>query len=387
MSKKVGLYIHIPFCKTPCGYCDFFKAKELLVPEEFVKFLLKEASLYKEEEKIVVDTIYFGGGTPSLLLKGQLKRIFDCLNECFLFDEKAEITLEANPETITENKIEELMETPINRISLGIQSLKEKTLKTLSRNVQNKEIFSAIELLSKSHIKNLSFDLILGAPNSSKDEILEDLSILTSYPFVHASLYILEIHRGTKLYDDVLKGLKVMDDETLTEIYEESSEYLENKGFVHYEISNFGRKGFECKHNLKYWKGEEYIGLGPSSHSYFRNYRMKNFSSIKKWENSLQNGEYPYEKISKESEKRRIENKIIFSLRLKEGIKKDFLLDYLKNFRNDFEKVVEKLKNGELIEDNGERISLTKRGFLLSNEVITYLLSDNFLNDESLEDL
>ncbi len=386
MAEGCGLYIHIPFCKTPCGYCDFYKVKGERIDDEFVNLLLREASLYREDEKIKVVTLYFGGGTPSLLSPFQLEKIFSGLNEIFDFSDDLESTLEANPETLSSEKLDDFKRIGINRLSIGIQSLDDEVLKTLQRDVQRKEILEKLQIIFNSEFKNISFDLIIGSPNSSIKSVLKDLSLLTNFPFVHASLYILDIHRGTRLFEEIKNGLKPTDDDEIAEIYENCSTFLEEKNFIHYEISNFARRGFECKHNLKYWKEEEYIGIGPSSHSFFRNYRTKNPSSLKKWKNELEKGNFPFEEVSKESDKKREENKIIFGLRLKEGIDSDFLRRYLEESERDFDSLLSKLTEGALVNVEDKRVSLTLKGYLLSNEIITFLLSRDFLSEREFDD-
>ena len=386
MAECCGLYIHIPFCKSPCGYCDFYKTKSESVDDEFVDLLLKEASLYSEDDRIKVDTLYFGGGTPSLLSPFQLEKIFRGLSEVFDFSDDLESTLEANPETLSSEKIKRFKEIGINRLSIGIQSLNDEVLKTLQREVRRRNILEKLKIVFNSEFNNISFDLIIGSPNSSIKSVLEDLSLLTTLPFVHSSLYILDIHRETRLFEEVKNGLKTIEDDEIAEIYENCSIFLEEKNFIHYEISNFAKRGFECRHNLKYWKGEEYIGIGPSSYSFFRNYRTKNPSSLVKWKDELYKGNFPFEEVAKESEKKRKENKIIFGLRLKEGIDLDYLRNYIEESDRDFDSLLSKLKEGALIKIENERISLTLKGYLLSNEIITFLLSKDFLSEREFND-
>lgn len=375
--KKTGLYIHIPFCENKCSYCNFYKEKASTIDDEFIDLLIKEALFYKEEEKIKVDTIYFGGGSPILLSPYQLEKIIFALKSIFELENDLEFTMEMNPETINEIKLSQFFDLGINRVSLGIQSLNNETLKILGRGTDEIQILKSLETIFKTKIKNVSFDLIIGAPFYELKKVLRDLKILLNYPFTHSSLYILEIHKGSPLYELVKSGLKLFDDDEISEIYLNASLFLKENEFIHYEISNFAKKGFFSRHNLKYWKQEEYIGLGPSSSSYFRGYRINNPKSLNDWSNSLRKGEYPAKTIRKEEEIEFLENKIIFGLRLKEGIEKDIFLRYFSYQSQGYEKI-EKLINTGYLEECGENLFLTEIGFLLCNEVLSFILSDSY---------
>jgi len=377
MSEPIGLYIHIPFCQNRCSYCDFYKEKSENVENEYIDFLIKEALFYKEDKRIEVDTIYFGGGTPSLLSPEQLNKLFEGLKEIFIFSENCEITLETNPENIEENKFKEFKIIGVNRFSIGIQSLHDEILSVLSRRISSKEILKKIETISKVGFDSLSFDIIIGAPFSDSEKTVVDLQTLVSFPFCHASLYILEIHKKTKLYEMIKNGLALLGEEETAEIFKTAAEFLKKSGFEHYEISNFCKKGCECRHNLKYWRGEDYIGIGPSSHSFFRGFRTKNPDSIGLWKNSLSKGDFPAEEIFKEEEAEKLENKIIFGLRLKEGVEISILEEYCSERGGDFSRI-EKLFEGGFLKKEGSRISISEDGFLVSNEVITFILSDKY---------
>ncbi len=378
LTEKTGLYIHVPFCFSPCGYCDFYKTKAERVDDGFIRLLLKEASLYKEEEKIPLDTLYFGGGTPSLLEPAQLARIFEGLGEVFEAGDGAEITIEANPETLTKEKLDGYRSSGVNRLSLGVQSLREETLALLSRNVRAAEIFEKLKLLPDGGFDSLSCDLILGAPGSSAADVKEDLERLLSYPFDHVSLYMLDIHKGTKLYEQVKGGLSLPGEEEMMESYRGAAEFLKQQGFIHYEISNFARKGKESRHNLKYWKRRATIALGPSAHGYFRGTRTRNPASLEEWSARLERNEFPYEESFKETPGEKLENEIIFGLRLSEGIAFGTLESYLAESGRDAEKVLTPLiAHGYGTMENNS-FKLTLDGFCLSNEIISFILSDSF---------
>lgn len=377
MNKQTGLYIHIPYCQNRCVYCDFYKEKGEAIENDYVDFLLKEAQFYKEEKKIEVDTLYFGGGTPSLLTVNQFEKLLTKLSETFAFSQNCEITIETNPENIDQIKFNDFKNLGLNRLSIGIQNLDDKILELLSRKVSSKEILKNLEIISKIGFEHLSFDLIVGAPFSKKERLIEDLKTLVKFPFCHASLYMLEIHEETKLYEMVKEGLPLLDDEEIIDHFRSAAEFLLENNFNHYEISNFSKNGCECKHNLKYWKREDYIGLGPSSHSYFRGFRTKNPDSIDLWKNYLSKGEFPAEEIIKEEGIEKIENQIIFGLRLKEGIELCIIEEYYKEVESDYSKLAKLFETGLLVAD-GSRVFLSEEGFLVSNEVIKFILSDYF---------
>lgn len=377
MNEKVGLYIHIPYCQNICSYCDFYKEKRENVADEYIDYLIKEALFYKEDKKIEIDTVYFGGGTPSLLSSDQMKKFFEELKKVFSFSENCEITMETNPENIEERKLQEFRNLGINRLSIGVQSLQNEVLRVLSRKISSEEILGKIEIVSKIFPDSLSFDLIIGAPFYDSIRTIMDIQTLISYPFCHASLYILEIHKKTRLYEMVKNGLSLVSEEETAKIFKTCAEFLKKNGFEHYEISNFCKKGCECRHNLKYWRGEDYIGIGPSSHSFFRGYRTKNPDSINLWKDALSKGDFPAEEIFKEEETEKLENKIIFGLRLKEGVEISVLEEYFRERGGEFSKI-ERLFESGYLKNEGSRISLSEEGFLVSTEVITFILSDNY---------
>lgn len=377
MNTTTGLYIHIPYCANECSYCDFFKEKSHFIKSFYVDTLLKDALFYKDDEKIVIDTLYFGGGTPSLLTVDQLKKIVEGLKEIFELSPECEISLETNPENIEKEKFNDFKNLGINRISIGVQSLDDEILTILSRKVDSRQILKSLEIISEIGFEHLSFDLIIGAPFSNKEKIVKDLEILLKFPFCHSSLYFLELHTNTKLYKMVKNGIELPDEEEVAQSYEEAVEMLKLYGFEHYEISNFSKKGCQCKHNLKYWKRENYIGLGPSAHSFFRGFRVKNYNSIDLWVKLISSGELPAEEVYKESNLEMNENKIIFGLRLAEGVDLNLLKEYCSE-REDVFSRVEKLIETKMLKEEGNRICLTERGFIVSNEVITFLLPSTY---------
>jgi len=378
LNEKAGLYIHVPFCFSPCGYCDFYKTKSGCVGEDYVALLLKEAALYKEEEKIPLDTLYFGGGTPSLLEPSQLGRMIEGLREVFDICEGAEVTIECNPETLSKEKLEGYRPLGVNRLSLGVQSLRDKVLAGLSRNVSSAIIMEKLGIVSSAGFESLSCDLILGAPGFSAGDFKEDLEKLLAFPFDHVSIYMLDLHPGTRLYEQVKNGLSLPGEEEVMESYRGAAELLRSRGFIHYEISNFAKRGKESRHNLKYWKREWTIALGPSAHGYFRGTRTRNPASLEEWSARLLRNEYPYEESFKETPEEKLENEIIFGLRLGAGVETASLLRYFEESGRETGAVLAPLVAHGYAAIEDDRFRLTLDGFCLSNEVISFILSDGF---------
>ncbi|MCD4796375.1 MAG: radical SAM family heme chaperone HemW, partial [Candidatus Cloacimonetes bacterium] len=253
------IYIHIPFCKRKCGYCSFYsqiisKKKK----NDFIIFLLEEIKLRKKHFNIQPKTIYFGGGTPSLLSAEELEKILSK----FEFSDKCEITLEANPTNINEEYSGELAGTSINRISLGVQSFIDDELKLLGRLHDSKQVYRAYELLRNSGFENISFDLIFGLPNQTIADVVFSPERMIELAPEHISTYCLSLRKDVPLYKKITQ---IPDDETVSEFYSLIREKLISAGYEQYEISNFSKSGFESKHNLCYWSDKHYLGFGPSA--------------------------------------------------------------------------------------------------------------------------
>lgn len=346
-----GLYIHVPFCMKKCPYCDFYSLRfSPQKAEEYQKAVIRNLSRYRE----TFDTVYFGGGTPSLIFD----KITDILKAVDL-TQKAEITVECNPESVSENALKELKLAGANRLSFGLQSLDENELAALGRSHSAETARKAILLAHTLGFENISADLMLGVPNQTLDSLKKTIDGLCELPITHVSAYLLKIEPNTvfgKKYGEIADILP--DEDAQSELYLRAVETLEQHGFIQYEISNFAKSGFESLHNLKYWRGEEYVGIGPSAHSYHSGKRYAVPKSLTKF---LER-EFQLEEISDENPDKN-EEKILLGLRLSEGI--------------ELSKKLEKRlclipKEYYRIKDN--RLSLTPKGFLVSNEIIATLL-------------
>lgn len=290
-----GIYLHIPFCKQACHYCDFHFSTSLKKKTELVDALCRELVLRKSELSGTVETIYFGGGTPSLLTQPELDQIFKTIFENFTVSKTPEITLEANPDDLTEKKIKQLADSPINRLSIGIQSFFEKDLKLMNRAHNAKEAEQCLTLAIK-YFDNISLDLIYGVPGMTNARWKQNIEKALSFGIPHISSYALTVEPKTALDTFIKKGIVPPIDENLTEQHFHTLiDTLTRKGFVHYELSNFGKEGFFSQNNTAYWQGKTYLGIGPSAHSYNGKNRSWNVRNNTLYIKSIENGKLPSE--------------------------------------------------------------------------------------------
>ena len=293
-----GIYIHIPFCKQACHYCDFHFSTSLQNKDAFLNALKKEIVLRKEYLKSeIISTIYFGGGTPSLLSKQEILEIYDVLKSNFEIDEDAEITLEANPDDLTEEKVVRLKDTPINRLSIGIQSFYDEDLKLMNRAHSAEESIKAVKLAQENGFNNITIDLIYGIPSLSHHRWRNNLQIAFALDVNHISAYCLTVEPKTALAHQVKKGLvKNVDEQHSSEQFEIMLEAMHANDFVQYEISNFCKNGAFSKHNSNYWRKEHYLVLGPSAHSFDGISRQWNIANNALYIKSIEKGNLNFEK-------------------------------------------------------------------------------------------
>ncbi len=363
-----GIYLHIPFCKSKCTYCDFAS-----FPKEIGKAELYFACLYKElkaRENLlkdkVVDTIYFGGGTPSFVepkyIYGALKQIYTL----FKVNKDAEITLEVNPGTIDENKLKVYKNAGINRFSIGLQSQKDETLRCVNR-VHNKQDFiNAVNLL-KGY--NLSADIMIGLPNENFEDVKNSIDLVSSFEDIkHISLYALKAEEGTPMFTKYLNGELLSDDE-VADIYEKCCKYLTLKGFERYEVSNFAKKGYQSKHNLNYWKRGEYLGVGLGASSFINDRRFTNTENIDEYIKSILSG-YFAEIFSEIVEGKDKQGEfIMLALRTSSGLnlkkyKKEFNSDFLLDYKNEI------AKNSKYLIINSENVKIKDEYLYVQNSIL-----------------
>ncbi|MBL4716394.1 MAG: radical SAM family heme chaperone HemW [Bacteroidia bacterium] len=280
-----GIYIHIPFCKQACNYCNFHFSTSPKLKDDFLVALNKEIELrkaYLGQEK--VNTIYFGGGTPSVLSANEISSIIYQVSKFYEIDKEAEITLEANPDDLSMDYLNGLSQTPINRLSIGVQSFHDKDLQFMNRVHSSKEAVSCIENAKKAGFDNINMDLIYGVQTLTDDCWKKNLEKFSELDVPHLSAYSLTVEPKTQLSHDIKKGLvKAVDDERPARHFEILMNTLEDLGFIHYEISNFCKEGFISQHNSNYWKQKKYLGLGPSAHSYNGESRQWNIANNAKY--------------------------------------------------------------------------------------------------------
>ncbi len=349
-----GIYIHIPFCKQACFYCDFHFSTSLKKKDELVQSLVKELELRKGElESETIETIYFGGGTPSLLTNDELQLLIDSVYKNYAVIDNPEITLEANPDDLSNNLIIQLSKSPINRLSIGIQSFFEDDLKSMNR-AHNSEEAKACLQFAAQYFDNITIDLIYGIPNMSLKKWNENLEIAFSYGVNHISSYALTVEPKTALDTFIKKGNYPSIDEALAlEHFNHLIDKTNEAGFVHYEISNFGKPHYFSKHNTSYWHGKPYIGIGPSAHSFKGRQRSWNVSNNSKYIESIQSNELP-NTIEILSEKDQYNEYVMTGLRTIWGvslnrIEKEFGGSFLEQLKVSSEKFI---KDGLLVISN-----------------------------------
>lgn len=369
---KSGVYIHIPFCKSRCSYCDFatdvFRNEESV--ERYISALTREIADFgiRDVEIPEPDTLYFGGGTPSLLSPRQLENVLTSLRRRFEFDSGFEFTLEMNPATVDLDKLRDYRSLGVNRASFGVQTFNDEALRLLARGHDAKDAFRTYDLLIKAGFENISLDLIAGLPGQTMEDWERNLTEAIAFESQHISLYLLEIHQNTPLAEQIRSQRRPEPDEELAaKMYETMIDRLAEAGFAQYEISNFAKPGFESKHNSKYWLCEPVHAYGVSAHSFDGKIRRSNERDTNAYVTLLESGKSP---AVTEDEIDLASEFAFLGLRMMKGIA---LADYRNRFGKDLigshEEEIEMLKGLELVEISEGFLKLTRKGSLYSNEV------------------
>ena len=373
-----GIYIHIPFCKQACHYCDFHFSTSLKKKDDLLNALVKELELRKDEFKNqMVETIYFGGGTPSLLTKDEIELIINSVYKNYKVIENPEITLEANPDDLSKEQINSLASTEINRLSIGIQSFFEDDLKLMNRAHNTKEAKQCLEEATK-HFQNISVDLIYGIPGLSNERWIENIETVLSYNIPHISSYALTVEPKTALETFIKKGvIKNVDDDLAQEQFHILIEKLEAAGFVHYELSNFGKPEYFSKNNSAYWLGKPYLGIGPSAHSFNGNERGWNVRNNSKYIKSLEQNIVPIE-----TETLSITDKyneyVMTGLRTVWGVSLEKVeQDFGQQYKNYLLEHSQKHINEHLLYLDNNKLLVTKKGKFLSDGIASDLFKIN----------
>lgn len=367
---RLGVYIHIPFCAKKCPYCDFYSVRyNKDTVSSYIDALVRNfRAFYEENGKKEIVSVYFGGGTPLLLSPPQFDTLISSLSECFSFSDDIEITAEANPSMSDKSKLSDYRKTGLNRISFGVQSFDENELKSLKRTHTAEGAKRAIENAFCAGFENISADIMLGIPYQTKESLSSSLETIGKLPLSHISAYMLKIEENTPFNcEETIKTLP--DDDTVADLYLHTIDTLEKKGFMQYEISNFAKEGRQSRHNLLYWKSDDYIGFGAAAHSCYLGSRFAVPSDIADFtENSIQR------KIITDENPCDFSEYAMLRLRLKEGLS---LKDAEEKFSFDKETILrraEKFRKAGLVEIHNDTVSLTKNGFLVSNGIISDLI-------------
>jgi len=368
-----SLYIHVPFCLSKCIYCDFYSVPiNPRLTGDYVEALCRELTL-RHDIADDLKTVYIGGGTPAILSEADISKIMDAVRENYHIQPDAEITIEANPKTITPDKAKSFLSSGLNRISMGIQSFSDEELLILGRAHNAEDAIKTFGDLRDAGFKNISIDLIYGIPGQSLEQWGFTLQRAIELGPEHISAYELTPEQGTPLFGMLKQGKLVMPDEdTITDMFYKGIDTLNEHGYTHYEISNFAKPGFQCRHNLNYWDRGEYIGMGASAHSFSGRTRTANISDVTKYIEGIKIGKLPVSETTEISEDEELSELIFLGLRKTEGISLNLFPD---ETAETIKKAVKDSQLHGLIELNGNNLRSTRKGLILNNEVICRVLS------------
>ncbi|MDM8127687.1 radical SAM family heme chaperone HemW, partial [Paraclostridium benzoelyticum] len=375
----LGLYIHVPFCAQKCYYCDFNSYKiNSNQKKEYLINIEREMKFYKGEFKDkCFDTVFFGGGTPSILTVDELKELVNNINENFNIKKDAEITIECNPGTINREKLEAMKKMGINRLSIGLQATQNYHLKSIGRihtyEEFEKNYYDALDI----GFKNINIDLMYALPNQKTQEWKDTLDKIIKLNPSHISAYSLILEEGTKLYDMYQnKEFELLDEDTDINMYNYTIDTLKRHGYNQYEISNYSKEGLECKHNIIYWKCDNYLGLGPGASGFIGDTRYSNIEDICEYNKCIMQNIRPVSEEIELTKKDKIEEFIFMGLRMNEGINIDVFKErFDTDFYDIYQEVMDKLIKIELVRFDGKNISLTQKGREISNSVFIEFLN------------
>ncbi len=374
--KKTALYIHIPFCDHKCIYCDFYSLINYDNVEEYLNILKLEiahyAQIYSNER--IIDTIFFGGGTPSFMKPSYIQEIIEAVDKNFILNKEVEITLETNPGTVTKEKLIEFKNAGINRISIGVQTFDEEELKFLTRIHDKKTAINTIENSAEAGFENISLDLIFSLPNQSLQTWENNLKIAVDLPIKHISAYSLILERGTILNKMVLDGkVKMATENHDANLYKFTMDFLAGQNFNQYEISNFAKENYECKHNLYYWEYNDYLSFGTAAHSFVNGTRWWNFSSLKKYIDEIKQKGNAVRGTEKLNNSQMLEEIVMLGLRSK-GINLDTIKSINNYWLDKKQKKINILIESSYIKKENNILKCTPKGYMICDELITELL-------------
>lgn len=372
--ENFGIYVHVPFCAAPCGYCRFYKR----VPtgddiREYVKICSRELELLADSPGFLPpDTIFWGGGTPSILPESAFEKLAGAFGR---FPKPREWTIEVSPSTISREKLSLYKQAGVTRISLGVQSFDEGVLRSLGRAHSLKSTLEAIDAVAETGFDNFSIDLIFGAKGQTEEMWRADLRRAAKCPVNHISAYCLEFENGTSFCGGIPEGDEIPKREREGDFFEIAMDELPALGFKQYEISNYARPGGECLHNLSTWNMAQWVGIGPSAASQFGGVRYRNSPNFSKWKNGVESGKFAREDIVVLDDEEMFSSALIFGLRMGVGVDMDILgMRFPRADRQRYEKPLEFLSSEGLIERDGARVRLTRSGKMLADSVAVELL-------------
>jgi len=373
-----GIYIHIPFCKSRCSYCDFATGLyQTELAERYVQAVIVDLQTTRADElSRIVDTIYFGGGTPSMLSSDQIERILAVVHRRFQIDSKAEVTIEINPGSVTKTKLKEFRKLGINRASFGAQTFHDDELARLGRSHSAGDTLRTFEYLRAADFDNISFDLIAGLPGQAMIQWQENVDRSLGLRPEHLSFYLLEVHANTPLAQHIERGIQPKPDEDLAaEMYKWMLERACDAGYEHYEISNLCLPGFESRHNTKYWQGNAYYGFGCSAHSFDgRTLRWSNERDVAAYVNAIENKQTPIVEQTQLSDNERRAEAVFLGMRLMKGVDtREYEQSFGVDLRVEHNEDLSRFYEAGLIEFDGDVLRLTRAGALMSNEVFAAL--------------
>ncbi len=385
--SPLGLYVHIPFCERKCPYCDFLSAPATeAVREQYVDMLCKEIAGYKKEaEGYILETVYFGGGTPSVLNGVQIEQLLKVIQETFVIEmEKAEITLEVNPGTVTKERLEAYRHLGINRLSIGVQSAKEKELRLLGRIHTFEEAKQCYHWAREAGFDNISLDVISALPGQTLQDYKETLDELILLNPEHISSYSLIIEEKTPFYELYAEGKEkaeeLPDEETDRAMYVYTRERLSEAGYERYEISNYARPGYESRHNSSYWTGRPYLGVGLGASSLFTNARYHNETDLSVYLSAVAAGEDIRRETERLVESEKMEEFMILGLRMTCGVsKKEFSERFGCAMETVYGQALKRLEKEGLLNVTEDRVALTERGIDVSNRVFLEFVPEEFV--------
>ena len=367
---KLGIYVHLPFCAVHCSYCDFPLTTRLSLSHQYYISLLKEIEMRRPSE--VADTLYFGGGTPSLTPAEVLGQIKDQ----FRLEYEAETTLEANPDDINDQSLHDWKRIGINRLSIGVQSLEDAVLRRMLRRHSAAQAWQSLEKSRAAGFGSVNVDLIIGAPDQTVDGFHDGIDQLIGFHPQHFSLYLLEVHENTALYKQLAADkVQLMPEEDQLQCYRNAAQMLEHAGYEHYEVSNFALPGHASRHNWKYWTNAPYAGYGAGACSYLGSTRTTNIMSVTKYIEALSAGRFPVASETREDPETEMRNAVIFGLRKREGIDlKEFKQLYGVSPLSLFDSGAEEYLQDGFLELFENRLRLTLSGMLVSNEILSHIV-------------